>query len=182
MRHSISQRLVICLSLGFASICAVASGNVNSQEHGGLLHVIETDKYLYELPEFVHIGYTVTNVSGDSLVVRLAWCSCPIPVSIEAPSTETVECWPCGCTDETCRDTLAVAESYSKGIVWDMYHRFTGELVEELGVYTVSGHLATYDPDLDFTIFLEIEIAENSTAVPEETQPSSWATIKAMCR
>ena len=182
MRRSQSQIAVACLSLALMAYGGICSANMNSQEHGGLLHVIETDSYLYELPEFVHIGYTVTNVSGDSLVVRLAWCSCPIPVSVDSPSASTVWCSPCGCSDETCRDTLAVGEAYSKDVVWDMYDLFTGELIEELGVYSVSGRLSTYDPDLTLTIYLDIEIQENATAVPEPAQPNSWTTIKAMCR
>jgi hypothetical protein len=179
-----SSLLLACffavLVLGAPSL--VLASNSNSAEHGGLLHVIETDKYLYQLPEFVHISYSVSNVSGGPLEVALGWCWCPIPVAVADPSTTTVWCAPCGCVDEACLDTLAVGESYSKHVTWDMYDTNTEQLIEELGVYTVWGDLATYDPDLWFTIDLKIEIEESPTAVPDSSEPEAWGIIKAMYR
>ena len=182
MRHSRSLLAWACILSIVLAYWPTASANMSSQERGGLLHVLETDKYLYQLPEFVHIGYSVTNVSDAPIPVALAWCGCPIPVSVEDPSEVTVWCRPCGCVDEACIDTLAVGESYSKLVAWDMYVIYTDDLIDQLGVYTVIGRFRTYDPDLEQTMYLDIEIEENPTSVPEDGVPRSWALIKAMCR
>jgi len=177
MRYALCLALALTVaSVAWVPACATNSASI---EYNGILHYIETDKYAYELPEYVSIQYTATNVSGAP--IWLVWSYCCSPVWVYALDPDMQVWWsdPRACFAVECDDTLQPGEAYTRSAVWDMYNPTTGEMVSQEGVYTIRGRLKVQTP-FRFEIDLPIEITERTTGAPEEG--ATWGRIKALYR
>jgi len=157
---------------------AAHSSNYNSSEHAGLLHELQTDSNQYWLEEDVHIAYTVTNITGDPIVVGWSWCCSPLQLRIYGPEETILWADPNSCPDEACIDTLAAGGFYSRSAVWDMRDLPYGELVDP-GTYRIRGHLKTFFPELAHDLSVYIDILDPATAIPDDAD-RTWSFIKAL--
>ena len=150
------------------------TANVVSEEHMGLLHTLQTDTTHYQIPEPVHIGYTVQNVSPYGIFLQYPQCPCPLGLKVFSPSGSMVWCHPCYCPDLYCEGILPPGDSIEMEPVWDMSGVTTG------GTYTIRGNLHVIGPPAFFFLDLPIELMVPS-GVPEPGGAivSTWGKIKA---
>jgi hypothetical protein len=174
----------------FAAVIVVAvphsfaAGNMVSEEHAGLLHVLQTDSYEYTLSDSVYIDYSVTNVTDETVYIYLPVVSWPLWLRVYNPESVSIWVDPASYFPIDGWATLGPGESLERQSVWDMYDYDAGGYITEPGVYTVEGELFTTDPEIHFSLQLAIEITEPPTGLPwgDSEGLGTWGTIKAMYR
>jgi hypothetical protein len=185
MRKQLVQ-LAICVVAVLGLAHAAWAVNTVSEEHAGLRHVLQTDYYQYTLSDSVHLSYSMTNVTDETMHIEMSTVSCPIWVCVFNPDGVLIWCDPMGCTDEAGWRTLLPGASFSLEPTWDMmdcsidpWHH-----IDEPGIYTVEGHVAAMDPAIYFAIELQIEIVDASSVVPEDKPDGggTWGHVKALYR
>ena len=177
VRAVLGALLVVTPSLGSAT------ENSNAEEHAGLLHLIQTDEFCYVIGDSVRISYTVTNVTTEPIGILLPMVSCPVWLRVYAPGGGE-ELWvdPPGCTGEAGGIWLQPDETMRRDDVWPMRSIYTGQPIDEPGVYAAEGELFTIDSSIYFTIEVGFQVLDESSGIaPGETElPVSWGTIKAI--
>ena len=169
----------------------VAASHSTSAEHDGLLYYLATERDTYTMYEYVPIEFSVTNVSGEPMVV---WHPCVglggiglavwDPIGPFHPEQEVI--WfCCGCFPESWVDTLGVGASYSRTRDWDMWHMYAEQLIWRAGTHTLEGRI---DMDtfpggtsLADTLFLDFEVLEGAAGMPA-SESIPWGRIKALYR
>jgi hypothetical protein len=176
-------RLTLTVALVLAALApadCVAEWSV-SVDYGGLFHTLSVDERAYWLGDTVHISYSVTNTTEDTIFLDFGCLYHALFVDVYDPSQNLIWRDPAGCQNEIWFDLFEPGEIYSKVTQWDMYSFETHAYIDEPGTYTVMGRLKTLVPEHAHSVSLAIEIGDSSTIVPEP-EPGTWGRIKSLYR
>jgi hypothetical protein len=188
MKRSTRSAAVVLAALLLLPASGAAVHGVSWDENG-LNYFFATERDTYTMYENIPIWYTVTNTSGDTMLIEHpcqglggisfsvwtpVWQWHPVPTCV----------WGCcGCFDVMWVDEFGPGETYNRQVTWDMY-QFNGTLIPHAGSYRLDGEFRawTYPENVSLchAFSLYVEILPCPTIVPDET--GSWGTIKALYR
>jgi hypothetical protein len=175
MKTSVS---LLCTALLIMAPWATAEGdNSNQEEHGGLMHHIATPQYGFVLGALVEIDYLVTNVTADTIYMLLR-------ILIHEPvAGDLIWTYPFVCFGEMGWGILPPGDSIPLQCTWDMTNAFSGQPIDDTGVYLIRGGLDCYDSELQHIIELQVEVVPPGTGVSGALCESvTWSRLKALYR